>query len=52
MQTNHKFLFNIDSYIDVLTIHVLLKKQTVFWKIFSYGKLILKLKNSKGLVVR
>ena len=29
MQTNPKFLVNIDSYIDVLTTYVLLKKQSV-----------------------
>ena len=30
MQTNSKFLVNIDSNIDVLTMHVLLKNK-VFW---------------------
>ena len=30
MQTNPKFLVNIDSYIDVLTMYVLLKNR-VFW---------------------
>ena len=33
MQTNPKFLVNIDSYIDILTTYVSLKKQ--FWKINS-----------------
>ena len=30
MQTNPKFLVNIESYIDVLTMYVLLKNR-VFW---------------------
>ena len=29
MQTNPQFLVNIDSYIDVLTMYFLLKKQSV-----------------------
>ena len=39
MQTNLIFLVNIDSYIDVLTMYVSLKKQ--FWKINSSCKLII-----------
>ncbi len=31
MHTNPKVLVNIDSYIDILCMYVLLKKQTVFW---------------------
>ena len=42
MKTNPKFLVNIDSYIDVLTMYVSLKKH--FWKISSSCKLNLKLK--------
>ena len=52
MQTNPKFLLNIDSYIDVLTMYVSLKKQTVFLKINSSYNLNLKLKNFIGLVAR
>ena len=50
MKINTKFLVNIDSYIDVLTTYVSLKKQ--FWKINSSCKLNLKLKNSIGFVAR
>ena len=51
MQTNPKYLVYIDSYIDALTMYVSVKTQTLFWKINSSCKLILKLKNSIGIVV-
>ena len=50
MQTNPKFLVNIDSYIDFLTMYVSLKK--LFWKINNSCKLNLKLKNFTGFVAR
>ena len=50
MKTYPKFLVNIDSYIDVLTMYVPLKTQ--FWKIKSSCKLNLKLKNSIDFVAR
>ena len=44
--TNYKFLVNIDSYIDILTMYVLLKKQ--FWKINSSCKLKFKTEKFYG----
>ena len=52
MQTNPKFFVYIDTYIDVLTMYISLKKQAVFQKINNSCKLILKLTNSTGLVAR
>ena len=49
MQTNPKYSINIDSYIDVLTMYVSVKKESV-WKINSSCKLILKLTTSIGIV--
>ena len=52
MQTNPKFLDNIYSYIDVLTMDASLKKTDRFWKINSFCKLNLNMNNSLGLVAR
>ena len=50
MQIYPKFLVNINSYIDFITMYILLKN-VVFWLINkpSSFKLNLKLKNSVGL---
>ena len=52
IQTNHKCLVDINSYVDVLTMHISLKKQFYMSLKNSSCMLNLRLKNSIGSEAR